>query len=92
MLDRLQAAFAAQQRFVANAAHELKTPVTHLLGQAQVLARQARSPEEYDRFVSGGAGGDAASWRPSWRACYSWRGRMPGCLSIRGHAFPSMKS
>jgi heavy metal sensor kinase len=53
MLDRLQAAFAAQERFIANAAHELKTPVTHLLGQAQVLARQARQPEEYDRFVSG---------------------------------------
>ena len=53
MLDRLQAAFAAQERFIANAAHELKTPVTHLLGRAQVLARQTRSPEEYDRFVSG---------------------------------------
>jgi two-component system OmpR family sensor kinase len=52
MLDRLQAAFAAQERFIANAAHELKTPVTHLLGRAQVLARQARSPEEYDHFVS----------------------------------------
>jgi two-component system OmpR family sensor kinase len=52
MLDRLQAGFDAQERFIANAAHELKTPVTHLLGQAQVLARQARQPEEYDRFVS----------------------------------------
>jgi len=52
MLNRLQAAFDAQERFIANAAHELKTPVTHLLGQAQVLARQAREPEEYDRFVS----------------------------------------
>lgn len=52
MLDRLAAAFAAQERFIANAAHELKTPVTHLLGRAQVLARQARTPEEYDRFVA----------------------------------------
>ncbi len=52
MLGRLQAAFDAQERFIANAAHELKTPVTHLLGQAQVLARQIRSPEEYDRFVT----------------------------------------
>jgi heavy metal sensor kinase len=52
MLDRLQAAFEAQERFIANAAHELKTPVTHLLGRAQVLGRQARQPEEYDRFVS----------------------------------------
>jgi len=52
MLSRLQAAFDAQERFIANAAHELKTPITHLLGQAQVLARQVRPPEEYDRFVS----------------------------------------
>ncbi|MBN1513339.1 MAG: HAMP domain-containing protein [Phycisphaerae bacterium] len=52
MLSRLQAAFDAQERFIANAAHELKTPITHLLGQAQVLARQVRPQEEYDRFIS----------------------------------------
>ena len=52
MLDRLAGAFNAQERFIANAAHELKTPVTHLLGQAQVLARQARRPEEYDQFIT----------------------------------------
>lgn len=52
MLSRLQAAFAAQERFIANAAHELRTPVTHLLGQAQVHGMQARSIEEYDAFVT----------------------------------------
>jgi len=51
MLDRLEAAFRAQEHFIANAAHELKTPVSVLLGEAQVLARQPRTPEEYDRFI-----------------------------------------
>ena len=51
MLGRLEAAFRAQETFLANTAHELKTPVTVLLGEAQVLSQQTRSPEEYDRFV-----------------------------------------
>lgn len=50
MLDRLEGAFRAQERFVADAAHELKTPVAVLLGSAQVLTQKARTPEEQDRF------------------------------------------
>src|SRR5262249_48887286 len=41
-----------QERFVANAAHELRTPVTHLLAEAQVLARQSRPAAEMERFTS----------------------------------------
>ena len=52
MLDRLEQAFSEQGRFIANISHELKTPLTYLLGQAQVLRRQARTPEEYDQFVA----------------------------------------
>lgn len=51
MLSRLEGAFLSQERFVANAAHELRTPVTHLLGQAQVLLRSSRSLEAYAQFV-----------------------------------------
>jgi len=52
MLDRLQSSFAAQERFLSIVSHELKTPLAVLLGQAQVLARQSRSAEEYERFIT----------------------------------------
>ncbi|UCD27622.1 MAG: HAMP domain-containing protein [Planctomycetota bacterium] len=52
LLDRLEKAFRAQETFLANAAHELKTPVSVLLGEAQVLCQKARTPEEYDRFAA----------------------------------------
>ena len=53
MLDRLEAAFNAQERFVADAAHELKTPVAVLLSGAQVLRQKPRTPAEYERYVGG---------------------------------------
>lgn len=52
MLDRLSAAFASQERFIADVAHELNTPLAALLGQAQVLLQKDRGPEEYARFVA----------------------------------------
>ena len=39
MLDRLQAGFSQQQRFVSDASHELRTPVTVMLGYSDLLAR-----------------------------------------------------
>jgi two-component system, OmpR family, sensor kinase len=41
LLERLEHAFQAQRRLVADAAHELKTPIAVLLGEAQ----DARRPE-----------------------------------------------
>src|SRR5215203_2919962 len=42
MLDRLQASFRAQERFVGDASHELRTPLTAIRGNVDVLLRQVR--------------------------------------------------
>ena len=47
MLDRLQDAFARLSQFSADIAHELRTPVNNLRGEAEVALSKARSPQEY---------------------------------------------
>lgn len=47
MLGRLEAAFVAQRRFVADASHELRSPLANLRGTAEVALRRPRSAEEY---------------------------------------------
>ncbi len=47
MLAGLQRAFAQQREFLANAAHELKTPVAILKSTLQSLTQRPRSADEY---------------------------------------------
>jgi two-component system OmpR family sensor kinase len=48
LLDRLSASFDRQKRFVADASHELRTPVAILCGETEVaLAKKDRTEEEY---------------------------------------------
>jgi heavy metal sensor kinase len=47
LLDRQQAAYEQQRRFTGDAAHELRTPITVLLGQIDVTLRRQRTGEEY---------------------------------------------
>lgn len=47
LLLQLQQAYERQRRFTADAAHQLRTPVTVLLGQIEVALRRPRSAEEY---------------------------------------------
>ncbi|MEW6600855.1 MAG: HAMP domain-containing sensor histidine kinase [Nitrospirota bacterium] len=47
MLDRLQAAFESEKRLVADASHELKTPLSVIKAQCDVLLQKERTKEEY---------------------------------------------
>jgi signal transduction histidine kinase len=48
MLDRVDNAFEQQRRFMADASHELRTPVAILRGEADIaLSSDARTREEY---------------------------------------------
>lgn len=47
MVARLAILVEGQQRFVAHAAHELRSPVTALYGELQLALRRSRSADEY---------------------------------------------
>jgi heavy metal sensor kinase len=50
--DSLEVAFEKQRQFIADASHELKTPLTVILTDAEVALRKDRSPEEYRKTLS----------------------------------------
>jgi len=47
MLDRLEAAFKRLSEFSSDLAHDLRTPINNLLGEAQVALAKPRSAAEY---------------------------------------------
>ncbi|MEX1015336.1 MAG: ATP-binding protein [Phycisphaeraceae bacterium] len=51
-LDRLEAGFQAQDRFLHDASHELKTPVSVLLSEAQVLRLSNPDKQACQRFAA----------------------------------------
>ena len=55
MLARLDASFARLSEFSADIAHELRTPVSNLLTQTQVMLTRPRSVEEYRDVLASNA-------------------------------------
>jgi heavy metal sensor kinase len=52
LLERLQHAFESQRRFMADASHELRTPIAIIQGEADVaLARSDRSAADYRESI-----------------------------------------
>lgn len=51
MLARLEDAFARLSQFSADLAHELRTPINNLMGEAEVALTKVRSPDEYRRVL-----------------------------------------
>lgn len=47
MLDRLETSFETQNNFISNASHELNTPLTSIIGEADVTLARQRSEAEY---------------------------------------------
>jgi two-component system, OmpR family, heavy metal sensor histidine kinase CusS len=51
MLDRLENSFTRLSQFSADLAHELRTPIGNMLGEAQVALTRERSSEEYRSVI-----------------------------------------
>lgn len=51
MLERLQGAFSSQKNFIANASHELKTPITLMSSEIDVTLLQDRDKEHYIKVL-----------------------------------------
>ena len=55
LLNRLEGAFASQDRFVANASHQLRTPLTILKGELELLRRAPGQTDEVEAGLSSAA-------------------------------------
>ena len=56
MLHRLEDSFARLSQFSADLAHELRTPVANMLGEAQVSLTRGRTADEYREVIESSVG------------------------------------
>ncbi len=52
LLDRLEASFEAQKSFIRNASHEIKNPLTAIMGEAEIAISKTRTTAEYVKSLS----------------------------------------
>lgn len=52
LLTRIEKAFRSQRRFVQNASHELKTPLTAIMAEVELALTRDRTAEEYQRTLT----------------------------------------
>lgn len=52
LLNRLETAFAVQNNFISNASHEFSTPLTAIMGEAEVTLMKDRSIPEYKQTLT----------------------------------------
>jgi signal transduction histidine kinase len=53
LLEHLEQSFEAQSSFVAHASHELRTPVTTIIGDVEVTLSQERTNDDYKKTLEG---------------------------------------
>jgi signal transduction histidine kinase len=51
LLNRLETAFSIQNNFISNASHELSTPLTAIMGEAEVILMKDRTTNEYQNSL-----------------------------------------
>lgn len=51
LLEHLENAFELQRTYVANASHELRTPVTTIIGEVELALNKQQSPEENKKML-----------------------------------------